>query len=88
MTRGKGLYLNCLYVLALRCAAKLYPDREAENLLNRAAAVSQRINAYFWYTGDRDLLRHLSLTFSTDGNSVTDSLRQASMDAGKAPFGR
>ena len=22
-TRGKGLYLNCLYVLALRCAAKV-----------------------------------------------------------------
>ncbi len=31
-TRGKGLYLNCLYVLALRSAAKLFDGDEAERL--------------------------------------------------------
>jgi hypothetical protein len=73
-TRGKGLYLNCLYVLALRCAAKLFDGDEGERLRRRADSVSDRINAYFWYAGDRDILRHLSLTFSTEGTSQQDSL--------------
>jgi glycogen debranching enzyme len=76
-TRGKGLYLNCLYVLALQCAARVFDgtdDAEAGRARSRADLVSQRINTYFWYAGDRNLFPHLSLTFSTEGNSVTDSL--------------
>jgi len=73
-TRGKGLYLNSLYVLALRSAAELFDGGEAEELRRRAVLVSDRINSYFWYTGDKNILRHLSLHFSTEGTSLTDSL--------------
>ena len=44
-TRGKGLYLNCLYVLALRAAGEH----------ERAATVAARINQYFWYEGDGNM---------------------------------
>ena len=63
-TRGKGLYLNCLYVLALRAAG------EAE----RAAMVAERINRYFWYEGDGNMLRHIAHTFSTESKEQQDSL--------------
>jgi glycogen debranching enzyme len=73
-TRGKGLYLNCLYVMALRLAAKLFPGDEGERLRGRAALVAERINAYFWYKGDKNISRHLSQTFSTEGTPLYDSL--------------
>jgi hypothetical protein len=73
-TRGKGLYLNCLFVLALRCAAELFEPGERARLLNKAALVSDRINAWFWYAGDGNILRHLSHTFSTEGSPFLDSL--------------
>jgi glycogen debranching enzyme len=73
-TRGKGLYLNCLYVLALRCAADLFDPGEAERLRARAASVSDRINANFWYAGDGNILPHLVHTFSTDTSLLQDSL--------------
>jgi glycogen debranching enzyme len=73
-TRGKGLYLNCLYVMALRCAANLFKGDEGDRLRRRAASVSERINSHFWYRGDKDTLRHLSQTFSTESTSVRDSL--------------
>jgi hypothetical protein len=63
-TRGKGLYLNCLYLLALRAAGK---QQQADEL-------SARINAYFWYRGDGDMLRHLAHTFSTENVQLYDSL--------------
>jgi hypothetical protein len=63
-TRGKGLYVNCLYVLALRAAG----DHA------RAALVSQKINRFFWYRGDGDMLRHISHTFSTENLQQHDSL--------------
>jgi hypothetical protein len=63
-TRGKGLYLNCLYVLALRAAGRH----------ERAAFVSDRINTYFWYRRDGDMLRHISHTFSTESRQLRDSL--------------
>jgi hypothetical protein len=63
-TRGKGLYLNCLYVLALRAAG--HPDR--------AERVRQRINEFFWYRGDADLLPHVRHTFSTENVEEQDSL--------------
>jgi glycogen debranching enzyme len=66
-TRGKGLYLNCLYVLALRRAAELFGGEDGERLHSRAALVAARINACFWYAGDGNMLRHISHTFSTDG---------------------
>jgi len=73
-TRGKGLYLNCLYVLALRCAAELFGREEGDEFRRRAALVADRVNAYFWYAGDRNMLRHISHTFSTDGLPQQDSL--------------
>lgn len=73
-TRGKGLYLNCLYVLALRCAAELFGGDEGGRLRIRAASVSDRINACFWYAGDGNLTRHIAHNFSTEGVPRQDSL--------------
>lgn len=70
-TRGKGLYLNCLYVLALRAAARVLGDSA---LVQRAEAVCQRINDWMWYKGDGDMLRHISHTFSTESRQDRDSL--------------
>lgn len=76
-TRGKGLYLNCLYVLALRSAAALL-DRsgsaQAGLYRDRADGVAQAVNRWFWYSGDGDLLRHLGHTFSTENWGDRDSL--------------
>jgi hypothetical protein len=63
-TRGKGLYLNCLYVLAL----------EATGRRTQAARARSLINQYFWYRGDGDLLRHIRHTFSTESVQDQDSL--------------
>lgn len=63
-TRGKGLYVNCLYVLALRAAG-----RHAA-----ASRVAEKVNRYFWYPGDGDMLRHISHTFSTESKGDQDSL--------------
>ena len=73
-TRGKGLYLNCLYVMALRSAAALFQGEEAICLRRRAQLVTERINAHFWYLGDGDLQRHMSHTFSTAGVPSVDSM--------------
>jgi glycogen debranching enzyme len=73
-TRGKGLYLNCLYVLALRRAAELFEGDEGDRLRRRAALVAERINASFWYAGDGNTSRHLSDTFSTEGTPLRDSM--------------
>jgi hypothetical protein len=70
-TRGKGLYLNCLYVLALQAAARVLGDSA---LSQRAEAVSRRINDWMWYKGDGDMLRHISHTFSTESRQDRDSL--------------
>ena len=63
-TRGKGLYLNCLYVLALRAAGKH----------SHADCVAAKINQFFWYEGDGNVLRHISHTFSTESTGALDSL--------------
>ena len=76
-TRGKGLYLNCLYVLALRCAARIAAEHEpvdAAAYLRRAALVAKRINHFFWYQCDGNMLRHISHTFSTENKKERDSL--------------
>lgn len=76
-TRGKGLYLNCVYVLALRAAARVAADSEptdAAAWTRRAGLVAERINAYFWYRGDGNMLRHISHTFSTESKQDRDSL--------------
>jgi len=72
-TRGKGLYLNCLYVLALRAAVKADPA-EAARYLERTEAAAAKLNAYFWYRGDGEMLRHVSHTFSTESTAEYDSL--------------
>ena len=63
-TRGKGLYLNCLYVLALRSAGKH----------DHADRVAGKVNEFFWYEGDGNMLRHISHTFSTESTGAHDSL--------------
>ena len=76
-TRGKGLYLNCLYVLALNSAAKLFERSDpvqAKAYRDRAAGVSSAVNRWFWYAGDGDLLRHVAHTFSTETWQDRDSL--------------
>ena len=73
-TRGKGLYLNCLYVMALRRAAELFDSDERDGLRRKADLVAKGINTYFWYAGDLDTLRHISNSFSTQGSLVLDSL--------------
>jgi hypothetical protein len=70
-TRGKGLYLNCLYVLALGAAARICQDR---SYLTRADRVRHLINRYFWYRGDGNLLPHIRHTFSTENVQQQDSL--------------
>ena len=63
-TRGKGLYLNCLYVLALETAGRRAHAERVRSLLNQ----------YFWYYGDGNLLPHIRHTFSTDSVQEQDSL--------------
>jgi glycogen debranching enzyme len=76
-TRGKGLYLNCLYVIALRAAARLMESSnpaESQRYLRQAERVTAQINNWFWYAGDGDMLRHISHTFSTESTQQRDSL--------------
>jgi glycogen debranching enzyme len=73
-TRGKGLYLNCLYVIALRSAAELFSGEEGDRLRRRGDLVAERINSHFWYAGDKDLRRHFSHSFSTEGSPLRDSM--------------
>jgi glycogen debranching enzyme len=76
-TRGKGLYLNCLYVMALRAAGRLMkPSNPAEShhYLRQAERVTAQVNNWFWYAGDGDMLRHISHTFSTESRQQQDSL--------------
>lgn len=63
-TRGKGLYLNGLYVLALQKTGRV----------SDAAAVRAKVNEYFWYRGDGNLLPHIRHTFSTESLEEQDSL--------------
>jgi glycogen debranching enzyme len=76
-TRGKGLYLNCLYVIALRRAAELFERDEADRFRRRAELVASRINAYCWYAGDNNTQRHVSNSFSTEGSPLRDSMGRA-----------
>ena len=73
-TRGQGLYLNCLYVLALRLAARLFRSEEGDRFQRMASAVAERVNAQFWYTGDGSLERQIAHQFSTEGVPQQDSL--------------
>jgi hypothetical protein len=76
-TRGQGLYVNCLYVLALRATAQLFEDSDSEErdrCLRRAALVVDQINDRFWYRGNSDMLPHLAHTFSTMDDPLKDTL--------------
>ncbi len=68
-TRGKGLYVNCLYVLALNRAASIAAAqgrrRAAAMYRDRASVVRAAINRYLWYPGDGQTLRHITWSFST-----------------------
>jgi hypothetical protein len=63
-TRGKGLYLNCLYILALKTAER--PER--------AETVRAKLNEFLWYRGDGNMRRHIAHTFSTENPEDQDSL--------------
>lgn len=69
-TRGKGLYVNCLYAAALSKAAALNEarghTRQAGSYGERAERVREAVNRYLWYHGDGEVLRHISHSFSTD----------------------
>jgi Amylo-alpha-1,6-glucosidase len=76
-TRGKGLYVNCLYILALRAAAEVFAPtdvEESKRCLDRARRVTELVNTWFWYRGDGEMLPHVSHTFSTENRSRRDSL--------------
>jgi len=76
-TRGKGLYVNCLYVLALRSAARLLEasdEEESRRCRVRAETTAKAVNAAFWYSGDGNLMRHMAHTFSTESQGSQDSL--------------
>ena len=76
-THGQGLYVNCLYVIALRRAsevARRHPDPDrAARYAERAELVRSRINERLWYPGDGRMLRHIAPSFST-ANVEHDSL--------------
>ncbi|HLH42638.1 MAG TPA: amylo-alpha-1,6-glucosidase [Bryobacteraceae bacterium] len=68
-TRGKGLCLNALYVIALRAAARQMAQeapQESEGFLRQAARVADQVNRLFWYRGDGCMLPHIAHTFSTE----------------------
>jgi hypothetical protein len=75
--RGKGLYVNCLHVLALRRVAALAENtgrsRQAAVWRRRAEAARNAINLRLWHPGDGEMLRHIADSFSTP-NPVCDSL--------------
>ena len=72
-TRGKGLYLNCVYVLAL-CRAARIDSENRDGYLRRADDARSKINDFFWYHGDGNMLRHVAHTFSTESKQEQDSL--------------
>ena len=76
-TRGQGLYVNCVYVLALRRAAEVASRHDdpagATRYTAAAERVQKQINERFWYRGDGEMLRHVRHTFST-ANLPHDSL--------------
>jgi hypothetical protein len=67
--RGKGLYVNCLYVAALRRAAAVagnaHDASRAEGWSERADAVAGKVNTLFWYDGDGQVVRHMAHSFTT-----------------------
>ena len=75
-TRGKGLYVNCLYVLAMQVAARLMESTSGESRRWRlhAQRTADAVNAAFWYSGDGNLLRHMGHTFSTESAGEQDSM--------------
>jgi hypothetical protein len=70
-TRGKGLYLNCLYILALESAARF---DNSQPYLERAARTRAKLNEFLWYRGDGDMRHHIAHTFSTESPEDQDSL--------------
>jgi GH15 family glucan-1,4-alpha-glucosidase len=70
-TRGQGLYVNCLHVMALEKAAEVADTRgaarEAAVYRDSADTVRSAINRILWYQGDGQLLRNIEHTFTTPG---------------------
>lgn len=68
-TRGIGLYVNCLYAIALDRAASLAQSLGETKLegvyRKRAEAVRSAVNRILWYRGDGEMVRHIAHSFST-----------------------
>ncbi|MDP8214800.1 MAG: glycoside hydrolase 100 family protein [Candidatus Euphemobacter frigidus] len=69
--RGKGLYVNLLYYLALRkagwLAVVMKDPTSGEICRKRAETLKRRINRHFWYRGKADdLLPHLKPSLGTE----------------------
>ncbi|MEA1927743.1 MAG: amylo-alpha-1,6-glucosidase [Candidatus Auribacterota bacterium] len=69
--RGKGLYINVLYYLALRRAMELAEasgdSSNGEKYRRRAGGLKRKINYHFWYRGSpEEILPHLKPSLSTE----------------------
>ena len=75
--RGKGLYVNILYYLALRCSsiiANNLGDKGQSSIYKKKAdEVRLRLNNYFWYNGDshakcyvKFIMSHAKVNFGTE----------------------
>jgi glycogen debranching enzyme len=69
--RGKGLYVNVLYYLALREAARMagyLKDNRNESFYRKMAKdLRYRINKKFWYEGNQNILYCLKMGFGSEG---------------------
>lgn len=65
--RGKGLYVNVLYYLALRNASfmaeSLKRKNESRTYLKKAKKVRSLINKHFWYNKGRNFINHVNFGF-------------------------
>ncbi|MBU4348406.1 glycogen debranching protein [Patescibacteria group bacterium] len=81
-TRGKGLYVNILYYIALcnavDIAKHLRDKKHADIYAKKAKKIYSCINKYFWYKGDDDISSHLKFSFGTEffNKKDLDSLKR------------
>lgn len=68
--RGKGLYVNVLYYLALKNAVNIadsLKDKKGKNIYKkRAKDLRICINKNFWYKGGESLFRYIKTSFGTE----------------------
>lgn len=71
-TRGKGLYVNTLYYLALlkgAYIAKILGDKRNQNFFSEQARyLGFRINEKFWFTENKPIFRIIEQSFGTEND--------------------